>query len=333
MINIRVGDYQYEWVEPWTQLPADEIERGWAHPGMAVTASQQIVTCHAGKSEIMFFEETGELKKAWSSGLVEAHGITIALDRQGEHLWISDHGAKANPDRNYEKTDTKRGRVVQATLDGEIRATLPEPPLPVYREGNYSPTSVAVFEERHGGNGDIWVADGYGQYHVHCYDHAGNYKYSLNGAEGPAGLFSNPHAIYITTQRPEPELYIADRRNDRIQVYDLDGNFKRVFGQEFLSRPGGFAEVGDMLVIAELMASVTVVDSSDRLLAHVGANAVVCTREGWPNQMTSQGQVAPEFEPGKFNSPHGIAADQKGNLYIAEWVIGGRIVKLARTAS
>ncbi|MCH8900464.1 MAG: hypothetical protein IH942_08265 [Acidobacteria bacterium] len=54
--------------------------------------------------------------------------------------------------------------------------------------------------------------------------------------------------------------------------------------------------------------------------------------DGWPNSKDSDGQVVPTslLEPGKFNSPHGMAVDADGNLYVAEWLIGGRLTKLAK---
>ena len=54
--------------------------------------------------------------------------------------------------------------------------------------------------------------------------------------------------------------------------------------------------------------------------------------DGWPNNKNEKGEVVPTqlLRPGKFNSPHGVAADNEGNLYVVEWLIGGRYTKLAR---
>jgi hypothetical protein len=333
MVNIQIGDTQYEWIENWAKVPlTGDAARGWAHPGRAVTAFGEIVTCHPARAEILFFDSSGVLKNAWSSEFAEVHGITTVHEASGDYLWLADNGSKSDPNRNYFEPETNiHGRVVKMTPDGDIRATLPEPPLDVYREGSYAPTSVVVFEESKGGNGDIWVADGYGANLVHRFDRDGNYTSSLDGQAGTAGAFATPHALYISTRSRDPELYIADRRNSRIQVYDLDGNFKRVFGQEFLMRPGGFAPLGDLLVIAELTARLAVIDANDRFVTYVGNDEIACEREGWPNRISSDGQqVAPQLVPGKFNSPHAIASDAQGNLYITEWVIGGRTIKLAR---
>ncbi len=80
------------------------------------------------------------------------------------------------------------------------------------------------------------------------------------------------------------------------------------------------------MIVIELRGSrVTILDKDDNLLGYLGENSGAFKMlEGWPN-------VPHEIlEPGKFNSPHGIAVDPDGNIYIAEWLIGGRINKLVK---
>jgi hypothetical protein len=115
-------------------------------------------------------------------------------------------------------------------------------------------------------------------------------------------------------------------------VYDLEGNFKRSFGADFLTSPSAFAVDGDRLLVAELRARITIIDVSDRLVTYLGENESVCAVEGWPNMKDSRGQtVRPgHLAPGKFNSPHGIAVDSRGDVYVVEWLIGGRYTKLRK---
>ena len=95
--------------------------------------------------------EDGNQLDSWASGLTNAHGMTLVKEGQSEYLWLADN---------------KSAQVVKTTLNGDTVMSLQRPDLPVYGEGKYSPTGVAVNEERHGGNGDIWVTDGYGQSYV-----------------------------------------------------------------------------------------------------------------------------------------------------------------------
>lgn len=328
-MHIGSGEHTYEWIDNWAKIPDTESSRtGWAHHGIVVTEAVYVVAFHQGDPTMLIFDKDGNLQRSWEIGLNEAHGITLVKEGGVEYLWLSDNWEKPQHKLGYQVPETSgpvSGQVVKVTLDGSIVLSLQRPDLPIYRDGHYMPTSVAVNEERYGGNGDIWVADGYGQKCVHRYDSAGNYIGSINGEEGPAGAFNLPHGIFIDRRRSEPELYVADRWYRPVHVYDLEGNFKRVFGLDFLTSASGFVTYGDLLIIAELGARLAVLDADDKLICYLGDNGEVTNTEGWPN-------VPADFiVPGKFNSPHSIDIDGDGNLYVAEWLIGGRITKLAKS--
>ena len=228
-MRIGSGSNTYEWQDSWASIPESECaQTGWAHHGVTVTESGQIITYHPGDPTMMVFDPDGSLVRSWPVDLSDAHGITLVNEGGRELLWIADNGRKRQPAIGYEYPGGgTRGQVLKMDLEGNVLASLEQPDLDVYREGMYSPTWVAVNEERHGGNGDVWVADGYGQSYVHRYDSSGNYISSINGEEGGAGRFSTPHAIFIDRREPEQrgaELYVADRANGRVQVYDLVGN-------------------------------------------------------------------------------------------------------------
>lgn len=333
MIAIGSGQQTYQWIENWAQIPdSDGARSGWAHPGMAVTDADEIITCHPGEPTLMVFDRDGHLLRTIPTGLVEGHGITFAKEGDTPYLWIADPGSKRRQQAAYGREPAVGGGVVKMTLPGEVVLALERPDLPIYREGAYSPTSVTVNEVRHGGNGDVWVADGYGQSHVHRFNAAGEYLGSINGSEGAAGAFACPHGVWIDTRKAEPELYVADRTNHRVQVYDAEGQWKRAFGADFLVSPSGFAPQGDLLVVGELHARLAVLDAEDRLVCYLGRNDAVSQMEGWPNMLDAQGVPTrtDRLEPGKFNSPHGIGVDSDGNIYVAEWLIGGRYTKLAK---
>ena len=336
-MRIGSGEHTYEWISDWARIPDTEgVRAGWAHHGVVVTEAQEVIAYHPGEPTVLVFDKEGNLQRSWGTELTESHGMSLARDSQGEYLWIADPGAKRTREAGYEYRPTnlteRRGQVVKMTLDGQTVMNIQRPDLAIYLTGSYSPTSVTVYQERHGGNGDIWVADGYGESYVHRYSKAGDYIGSINGEEGEAGRFDCPHSVWVDTRKSEPELYVADRGNRRVQVYDLEGEFKRAFGSDFLSSPSAFVAHGDFLVIAELRARLAVLDQHDHLVGYLGDNEDVCQVDGWPNNKNEKGEVVPTqlLRPGKFNSPHGVAADTEGNLYVVEWLIGGRYTKLAR---
>src|SRR5262249_38328560 len=122
------------------------------------------------------------------------------------------------------------------------------------------------------------------------------------------------HSVFVHRREGrDAELYVADRSNRRIQVFDLDGAFLRSFGNGFLDTPSGFARWGDRLVVAELSGRLAVLDEADELVGYVGADPERgkgrASRPGWPNALTDDGRAtAPRLpEPGHFNSPHSVA--------------------------
>ena len=311
-MRIGGGEHTYQWIDNWVKLPDTELgRRDKAHHGIVVPEAGHIVVFHEGGPAVLAFDADGNLQRSWDSELINAHSMTLVKENGAEYLWMADN---------------KSGQVVKTTLDGETVMSIERPALPIYRDADYKPTGVAANEERHGGNGDIWVTDGYGESYVHRYDKAGNYISSINGEEGQAGRFAQPHGIWIGTRRSGRELYISDRANGRVQVYDTEGNFKRVFGSEFFNArsPSGFMALGDLLVVVELRARLTLLDADDGLVHYLGENPGVSDIEGWPD--ISEDLI----EPDRFNSPHSVAADREGNLYVAELLTGGRITKLAK---
>ena len=335
-MRVGSGKHTYEWVENWAKVPDSEsVRTGWSHHGVVVSETGDVITYHPDEPTVLIFGGDGAIKGSWRTGLLDAHGMTIVKEGDTEYLWLADPGRKRRAASAYEYPEgtVPKGQVVKTTLDGEEVMRLQRPNIPVYAEADYLPTWVAVNQERHGGNGDVWVADGYGQNHVHRYGKSGEYVASINGEEGGAGAFDCPHAILVDTRKSEPELYIADRANGRVQVYDAEGTFKRVFGSDFLTSPSGFATDGDYLVIAELRARLTITDIDDGLVCYLGDNEQVATVDGWPNNLDEQGHLVRSrlLESGKFNSPHGMAVDGLGNIYVSEWLIGGRYTKLARS--
>lgn len=328
----------YEWQEDWTAFGAPETtSAGWAHHGLAVTRTGEIVGFHPERPEVVFFDREGRLARSWVVGLKEGHGVTVVEEDGEEYLWLADPGSKMRrtPSGAYEPdVAAEQGQAVKFAMDGTEVMRLARPPHPAYRSGRYAATSVVVDEVRHGGSGDIWVADGYGESLVHRYRRDGTYVSSLDGGEG-AGRFKCPHAVFVDRRRAEPELLVADRGNGRVQVYGLDGSFRRVVGESFLNSPSAFASSGPNLVVAELHARLAILGLDDQLVCYLGENGDVCRQPGWPNGVDELEHPvrAPNLRLGHFNSPHGLASDADGKLYIAEWLIGGRMIKLTPALS
>lgn len=305
MFETSAGNYR--WIGDWIKIPDSPPGRtnGRTH-GVAVLKSGEIVIFHQADPAVLFYSPDGELLRSWGN-FPGAHGLTPVEEHGVEYLWLTDEVTR---------------EVVKMSLDGRVVCRLEQPHHAAYTDGAYIPTWAAVAEERFGGNGGIWVADGYGCSLVHRFDRDGNLMGTLDGTEG-GGRFDCPHGLALDTRRAEPEFLIADRGNRRFQGYGMDGIHRRTFGADFLNSPDVSARMGEYLIVPELVAGITILDAGDRPVARLGFASDANLQEGWPNDRRL-------VREGLFNSPHAAAADAAGNIYVVEWITGGRVTKLER---
>ena len=313
-INSRAGNF--EWIENWASIPDTPGGRknGRTH-AVAVAWDGSVIVFHQAVPAVLTYDSEGALLSAWGD-FPGAHGMTLVRENGQEYLWLTDEFTSA---------------VVKTTLDGREVMRLDRPEHPAYENGKqYIPTWAAQNPE----TGEIWVADGYGAWLVHCFSPTGELQFTLDGTEG-AGSFSWPHGVHFTTGANGQELFIADRGNGRITVYDGRGNYLRSSG--IAHSPCCFDFSGDAVLIPELFSGVKILDKNAlELIAELGKSDRVHAPaavggwpppapEGWPDLAGTE-----HVRPGYFNSPHGACFAQNGDIYVVEWIVGGRITKLRK---
>ncbi|WP_052737917.1 hypothetical protein [Bacillus sp. SA1-12] len=305
--SIAVGNSSllFEVESGWGKLP-EGMTYGYTH-GVCVDSNDNVYIFNTSKDSIIKFDKEGNYITSWGSEFEGgAHGFYLHKDRDGkEYFYI---------------TDITSSRVVKTSINGEILLELSQPELPdVYdQKRRYIPTDVCV-----GPNGDIYISDGYGQYYIHQYNSKGDYIRSWGGHGSEPGKLLEPHGISINLRGPEPEVYVADRRNHRIQVFTLEGEHKRFVDQD-LDLPCSFYFYGNDVYIPDLNSRVTVLDQHDCLVCHLGEDQQAYKQEGWPNLPKAY------YRPDRFSSPHGVCVDSQGNVYVVEWISDGRVTKLKR---
>jgi hypothetical protein len=309
----------YQWIDSWARIPGatDEQASGKTH-GVCVATDGRVVVFHQNHEALLHFSPEGELLKETGGPWLGAHGLTRVLENGNEFLWL---------------TDQFSGVVAKTTLDGEIVQTLPPPQHPKYDSEPYSPTWVA----RHPIDGRIYVADGYGASLVHVYDKEGVQQDSWDGGTG-AGPFAEPHGIACRTTPNGVEVWVADRSNHRLQIFDAEGTFLRA--SMACHSPCMFDFHNDQVVIPELFTGVKVFQASDlTLLDNIGYNSSVQPhidpQQWWPPRApdTWPNTAASDLKAGFFNSPHAACFSPNGDIYVVEWILGGRITKLEKINS
>jgi hypothetical protein len=298
---IGSGTHTYKIAEGWGRLP-DGIRYGYTH-GVVTDSKDRVYIFNTSKDAVIVLSEEGDFIDSWGTQFSEgAHGMLYHTEGGKEFLYL---------------VDTSSSHVVKTSLNGHIVLMLEPPKLQgVYTENNkYVPTNVAVAP-----NGNIYVADGYGQSWIHQYSGNGAYIRSWGGLGSEAGQLNGPHGISIVTRGGEPQIYVADRSNHRIQVFTLDGDPVKLVYDD-LKFPCSFYQKGEELYIPDLHSRVTILDGSDKLIVHLGESS--CYEEaGWPNLPVES------LKLDEFNSPHGLCVDSKGCIYIVEWMAVGRVTKL-----
>ena len=314
---VGAGDHRYEVIHDWGELP-DRFRYGNCH-GVCIDSAGQIYihhTVHAtseSEDATTVFDADGKFVKSWGPDFkAGAHGLHLNVENGTEYLYLADH---------------VRNIVVKTTLDGEQIYTrgYPIESEPYAAEPiKYRPTNVAVAP-----NGDLYIADGYGSNYVIQYDAAGGYIRTFGGAGVTEAESAEPgrllcsHGIWCDTRAETPILLVADRKNRRIQRFSLEGEH---LGFDYgVGLPCHFHERNGELVIPDLAARVTLLDSKNEVIVHLG--------EGHTDEAdwrARREKSRDHFEPGKFVCPHGACFDTEGNIFVVEWVEIGRVTKLRK---
>ena len=307
-IRFQAGAHVYEWVRGWGTLPGQK-PLGNTHGCIVVDSKDRVYLCTDTEDAVVVFDRDGKVLKTWGKELAGGlHGLALVREGGQEFLLLAHIG---------------RHQVLKATLEGEILWTLDYPKESgIYEKPEqYLPTSVAPLAD-----GGFLVADGYGRSWIHRYDKARKYVKSFGGPGTELGKLQTPHGIWVETRGEQPVLLVADRENQRIQVFDLDGKPLREIKDvehDLLRRPCHMHPFESELAVADLAGRVTLLDSRLGLVAHLGDNPD-------PAKRARNDVLPPEWKDGEFISPHCANWDSQGNLYVTDWVSTGRITKLAR---
>ena len=295
------AELKYSNVPNYFDAMPDGHVLGPCHGGAVIDKAGQIYVTTDTPRGIVVFSPQGKFVRAF--GPTRLHGLELREENGVEYIY----GARPS---DHE--------VIKLKLDGTQEWSIPQPAeADIYKDGKtYNPCAVTVAPD-----GSIFVADGYGSNYVLKFDKDRKFVKAFGGPGAEEGKFNACHGIALDTRQGKPLLFVCNRNNNRVEYWDLDGNFVKVI-QKDLRMPAAVHIRGDYALIPELQGRATVLNKDGSIAAQVGDN---------PNekQRANFGLPKEEWKDGISNSPHGGSIDADGNLIVAEWTQFGRVHKFA----
>lgn len=305
MVGFTPAARTYDFVPNYFPAQPGDMPIGPAHGGVAVDQAGNIYVSTDTARGILVFAPDGKFVRSF--GPTKVHGLFLKREHGGEFLYC------ARPD--FHECEKLRLNGSQVWKLG-----YPDKSGIYANAGEFHPTNVVSAPD-----GSIFVADGYGKHWIHKYDARLNYIKSFGGpgSRTPAeeGKFNTCHGMTVDLRGPSPLLLVCNRESNRVEYWDMDGNFVNVILRD-LRMPACVQISGDYVAIAELQGRVTVLGKDNEIVAQLGDNPD-------PKQRANYGLAPAEWTGGVFNSPHGISFDRSGNIVVSEWSQYGRISKFA----
>lgn len=309
-VRMGCGIMTFDTVPGWGLGPDGKSVIGPTHGSVVIDKAGNIYT--SAQMGVFVFSPDGKvIRRFLGDKYSNIHDMKIRDEAEGEFIYgarnANAEGIKFNPET------------------GDIVLRLPFPEESGLKLEKFNPTAITIAP-----NGDIFLADGYASDYIFKFDKAGKYLKHFGAKGNGLKEFNTAHGMVLDTRYDPPRLLICDRNHEnhnrelkgRLLHYDLEGNYidEIVTG---LGMPTSAAVQGDYVSVPDLHGRLVILDKSNTIIAVLGHNADASKRV---NFNVPQDQ----WVEGVFSGTHGSYWDKDGNLYVQDWNVSGRIMKLVR---
>ena len=279
--SLTAQEVRFTPVVPGAEIPADITLA--AVSGVACDSKDNLYVLQRAQPPVLCFDAGGKFLRSWGGDVIgTGHGLSVDGD---DNIWV---------------TDTVHHTLFKFNAEGKLLATLGQPDQPGTGETQFDkPTHVAF-----GLDGHLFVTDGYGNSRIVRYSADGKFEKMWGEPGNGPSQFKSPHAAVVDRNG---RLIVCDRDNDRIQIFDRDG--------ELLETWTGYTPFG---IALDTEGRIFISDAKRQQVMQLDESGTVVN--AWGAEGTG---------PGEMKTPHMICSDTKGNIYIAE-VAGKRLQKLKR---
>ena len=298
------GNFRYEVDKEWGVQDPSKVPVNDCHE-MVLDSKGRIFMTTTGENNnnILIYDRSGKVLDSWGRDFPGAHGLTITGEGNEQFLFI---------------TDPNINKVFKTTLDGRILMTFDRPKeVSGYtKDEQFKPTETAV-----GPNGDLYIADGYGENYILQYNAKGQYIRHFGGNGDTADTFNCCHGITVDYRDlNNPTLLITSRAANEFKRFSLDGDHLDTIPLPGCSicRP---VINGSNIYFAVIVTKTW--DSYDGMLAVLDENNKIVSFPGGNAPEYIDGVLAPPQYDGKtFRNPHDVLIDNDSNIYVPQWASG-----------
>ena len=274
-------------------------------PAYGAAAAQLLEFDREGK----FVREIGHNLYAWS------YAHTVKIDPQ-DNIWVTDKGSdvvvKFNPEG---RVSMVFGRRQEASDDGTGPLKKVQPPLPP-EDGLFRQVTDVAWDS----TGNTYISDGYINSRIAKVDADGNWLKSWGEPGNKPGQFDTPHSLAVDAQ---DNIYVADRGNHRIQVFDKNGKFLRQIIIDVPVPPEARPAIGNK---TDHPSGARTPGSPWAICITPPPHQVLFSSDAFPGRiykLTLDGKVLGMFgksgkQLGQFGWIHEIACPSETELYVAE---------------
>ena len=249
--------------------------------GLGVDSKDNLFVLRRERPYVLVFDREGKHLRSWNGDFTTPHGLRVDAS---DHVWIADTGNQL---------------VQKFTGDGKLLLSLGTKDKAGDDERRFDKPADAIA----GPDGSIFVADGYGNSRIVKFSRSGKYLKEWGEEGADDGEFEIPHAVVWD---PAGKLYVADRENERIQIFDADGKHLATWNDT--GYPYGlFRRDGKTYLADGDSGDLRILDKDGKLLDRWSANK------------------------GTMDSPHWLCVDSKGAIYVG-YVTGKKLQKWTKNA-
>ena len=261
---VALGERRYRVERRWCK-PSAEEPLGFVSD-LVVDSEGFVHVGHRGAdSPVLVFDPAGEFVRSWGRGrIADVHYMSIDED---DRILLADRDAH---------------QIVAFDRDGGFRFALGERHAPRWQAPFNHPTAASMAPD-----GEIYVSDGYGNSVVHRFSSDGELRQTWGGRGAGTGEFTTPHCVWVDHG---DRVYVADRENDRLQIFDRDGSPVAAWG-DFYHPMKIYVDDRGFVFVTDQIPRISMLDASGELVGR-------CR--------------------GAVNGAHGLWGDRAGNLYLAE---------------